>query len=73
MCVFSGPVLTFSMIIGVALDYDIFLLTRILELRRTGLTEVGAVVSGLTKTGHIITAAGIGAHPTLTHAPHPSP
>merc|ERR1719331_1920227 len=58
-CYWMAPVLSFPMIIGVALDYDIFLLTRILELRRTGLTEVGSIVSGLTMTGHIITAAGM--------------
>ena len=58
-CYWMAPLLSCPMIIGIALDYDIFLLTRILELRRTGLTDVGAIVSGLTKTGHIITAAGM--------------
>ena len=58
-CYWMAPILCCPMIIGVALDYDIFLLTRVLELRRTGLTEVGSILSGLSKTGHIITAAGM--------------
>ena len=58
LCWFA-PVMSCSVIIGVGLDYDIFLLTRVLELRKSGLTETGSVVKGLVLTGHIITAAGI--------------
>jgi hypothetical protein len=45
--------------VGVGLDYDIFLLTRVLEYRRAGLDEADSVVAGLSQTGHIITAAGV--------------
>ena len=51
--------MSFSVIVGVGLDYDIFLLTRVLEYRHAGLGEAEAVVAGLSQTGHIITAAGV--------------
>lgn len=54
-----APIMSFSVIVGVGLDYDIFLLTRVLEYRRAGLSESESVVAGLSQTGHIITAAGV--------------
>ncbi len=52
------PVLSFSICVGLGLDYDIFLLTRIAEYRRSGLDDQRAVLMGLARTGRIITAAG---------------
>ena len=52
------PVLSFSIMVGLGLDYDIFLLTRIVEFRRHPLSDRGSVLMGLTRTGRIITAAG---------------
>jgi uncharacterized membrane protein YdfJ with MMPL/SSD domain len=42
-----------------ALDYDIFLISTVLERRLEGHTDRSALVRGMVSTGHIITAAGI--------------
>ena len=41
------------------LPTDIFLLTRIWEFRAKGFGDREAVLAGLAKTGHVITAAGV--------------
>jgi putative drug exporter of the RND superfamily len=47
----------FAIVFGLAIDYEVFLITRLLEGRdRTGTTE-GAIHYGLEKTGTIITGA----------------
>ena len=51
--------MTFSIIVGLGLDYDVFLISRVLEFRLRGYTNKASIVKGLYKTGHIITAAGI--------------
>ena len=53
------PVLSLPMLVGLALDYDIFLFTRIREYRRRGWSPRAAVVKGVSKTGAVITYAGI--------------
>ena len=53
------PIMAFSILIGLGLDYDIFLLSRISEFRNRGFTEKASIHKGLFKTGNIITAAGI--------------
>lgn len=55
----TAPVMSFSILVGLGLDYDTFLLMRVQELRMSGMTEHGALVKGLYKTGSIITAAGL--------------
>eukprot|EP00042_Codosiga_hollandica_P039413 m.330212 g.330212 ORF g.330212 m.330212 type:complete len:811 (-) comp55607_c1_seq3:155-2587(-) len=52
------PVLNFSILVGLGLDYDIFLLGRIFEYRLQGRSEKDSIIHGLVKTGPIITAAG---------------
>jgi len=52
------PVICFSMVVGICLDYDIFLLSRIAEKREEGMTPDEAIRSGLCETGGVITAAG---------------
>jgi len=52
------PLMAFSIIVGLGLDYDIFLASRVLEFRMMGYDENSAVLKGLYKTGGIITAAG---------------
>ena len=50
----------FAIIFGLAIDYEVFLISRLLEGRaRTGTTE-GAIHYGLEKTGTIITGAEFG-------------
>ena len=53
------PVMTFSIIVGLGLDYEVFIISRILEFREEGLTDNSAVLKGLYKRGGIITAAGV--------------
>jgi predicted RND superfamily exporter protein len=54
------PVMAFSIIVGLALDYDVFLVSRILEFRNDeGYGHKSSIVAGLHATGGIITAAGI--------------
>ena len=53
------PVMTFNVICSLALDYDVFLLTRVIEYRRKGFTEVAALRKAVWKTGRIISFAGI--------------
>eukprot|EP01059_Diplonema_ambulator_P003910 TRINITY_DN13601_c0_g1_i1.p1 TRINITY_DN13601_c0_g1~~TRINITY_DN13601_c0_g1_i1.p1 ORF type:complete len:888 (+),score=257.23 TRINITY_DN13601_c0_g1_i1:2-2665(+) len=57
--VYIIPLLAFPIIVGIGLDYDIFLLTRIIEYRKAGYSTNEAICLGLSKTGYIITAAGI--------------
>jgi RND superfamily putative drug exporter len=55
------PILSFSVVVGLGLDYDVFLLSRIVEARENkddGYDDRLAIKVGLTKTGGIITAAG---------------
>lgn len=52
------PVLSFSILVGLGLDYDIFLLTRIVEFRQQRMADRASILMGLTRTGRIITAAG---------------
>eukprot|EP00047_Mylnosiga_fluctuans_P005590 m.241395 g.241395 ORF g.241395 m.241395 type:complete len:828 (-) comp13839_c0_seq1:140-2623(-) len=52
------PILSFSICVGLGLDYDIFLLTRILEYRHAGMSDRQSILMGLARTGRIITAAG---------------
>eukprot|EP01104_Vermistella_antarctica_P020541 TRINITY_DN8827_c0_g1_i1.p1 TRINITY_DN8827_c0_g1~~TRINITY_DN8827_c0_g1_i1.p1 ORF type:complete len:933 (-),score=199.36 TRINITY_DN8827_c0_g1_i1:20-2818(-) len=53
------PIIAFSIIVGIGLDYDIFLLARIREFRTKGYNTADSIVLGLTKTGVTITAAGL--------------
>lgn len=53
-----NPCMVFSILVGLGLDYDIFLLSRVVEYREAGYTEEVAILYGLAKTGRIITAAG---------------
>jgi len=54
------PVMAFSIIVGLALDYDVFIISRILEFRRdNGYNHKSSIVAGLHATGGIITAAGM--------------
>eukprot|EP00756_Hemistasia_phaeocysticola_P011157 Hpha_TRINITY_DN15094_c1_g10::TRINITY_DN15094_c1_g10_i1::g.123779::m.123779/K06994/K06994; putative drug exporter of the RND superfamily len=67
--IYINPLLSFSIIVGIGLDYDIFLITRIVEYRkifgrihpeRTDFENTQeAIKVGLTKTAGIITAAGV--------------
>ena len=56
--VFSSiPILVFAVIFGLSMDYEVFLVARVLEARRNGLDQVDAIAEGLAKTGGLITNA----------------
>ncbi len=55
----ATPVMSFSILIGLGLDYDIFLLSRVSEYRNNGYTERASVIKGLYRTGGIISMAGV--------------
>ncbi len=51
------PILAFAIVFGLSMDYEVFLVARVLEERRNGLTERAAVVEGLARTAGLITSA----------------
>jgi len=53
------PIMAFSILIGLALDYDVFLISRILEFRLEGHEHRTSIAMGLDSTGGIIAAAGV--------------
>jgi len=53
------PILTFPLLIGFGVDYEVFLLSRIVEFRTLRYTDRESVLLGLSKTGRIITYAGV--------------
>jgi len=53
------PVMCFSILVGLGLDYDIFLFSRVVEYRKLGYHDQAAIIKGIYRTGGIITAAGI--------------
>ena len=53
------PIMAFTILIGLGLDYDVFLLSRISEFRDKGFTEKASIHKGLYKTGNVISYAGI--------------
>lgn len=56
----TAPIVAFSVVLGVALDYGVFLVVRIRELLvDEGMSNDEAVLHGLCATGGIITAAGL--------------
>eukprot|EP00438_Fugacium_kawagutii_P031521 Skav224974 [mRNA] locus=scaffold560:66695:67467:+ [translate_table: standard] len=55
----AAPVFTCTIIIGLALDYDVFLFARVVELRKKGYSSLEEDPGGLTLTGPTITAAGL--------------
>src|SRR5579863_5267420 len=51
------PILSFAIVFGFSMDYEVFLVTRVLEERRRGLCERSAVIEGLARTAGLITSA----------------
>ena len=52
------PILAFCVVFGLSMDYEVFLVSRVAEARRSGLSEDEAIVEGLARTGSVITSAG---------------
>jgi putative drug exporter of the RND superfamily len=51
------PILSFAIVFGLSMDYEVFLVARVLEERRRGLSERAAVIEGLASTAGLITSA----------------
>lgn len=53
------PVCTCTVLLGLALDYDIFLFARVWEFRQEGFDDKESIQLGLSATGPTITSAGL--------------
>jgi len=51
------PILAFAIVFGLSMDYEVFLVARVLEARRSGLSEMDAIPEGLARTAGLITSA----------------
>ena len=51
------PVLVFGAVFGLSMDYEVFLVARIVDGHRAGLTDGAALAEGLASTGRVITLA----------------
>jgi RND superfamily putative drug exporter len=53
------PILSFAIVFGLSMDYEVFLVSRVLEERRKGLPERAAVIEGMASTARLITSAAL--------------
>ncbi len=51
------PVLVFCIVFGLSMDYEVILVARVAEARRSGLGESDAIAEGLARTATVITSA----------------
>jgi len=51
------PIVAFAIVFGLSMDYEVFLVARVLEARRCGLSELDAIPEGVAKTAGLITSA----------------
>jgi RND superfamily putative drug exporter len=51
------PIVAFAIVFGLSMDYEVFLVARVLEERRNGLSEEEAIPEGMAKTAGLITSA----------------
>jgi len=52
------PIMSFSILVGLALDYDVFLMARVVEFRRQGWSDRASVSLAVEKTAGVISVAG---------------
>ncbi|CAN5483077.1 MMPL family transporter [soil metagenome] len=55
----TTPILIFAVIFGLSMDYEVFLVSRIYEGHRRGMSDREAVVYALSTTGGVITSAAL--------------
>jgi RND superfamily putative drug exporter len=53
------PLLVFCTVFGLSMDYEVFIVARIAEARRRGMSEDNAIVEGVRRTGGVITGAAL--------------
>ncbi len=51
------PIVTFAIVFGLSMDYEVFLVARVREERKSGLGENEAIIEGLARTAGLITSA----------------
>jgi RND superfamily putative drug exporter len=51
------PIVAFAIVFGLSMDYEVFLVARVLEARRSGLCERDAIPEGMARTAGLITSA----------------
>jgi RND superfamily putative drug exporter len=51
------PIVAFAIVFGLSMDYEVFLVARVLEARRSGLSELDAIPEGMARTSGLITSA----------------
>src|SRR5580698_5291460 len=51
------PIVAFAIVFGLSMDYEVFRVARVLEARRSGLSEMEAIPEGLARTAGLITSA----------------
>jgi RND superfamily putative drug exporter len=51
------PIVAFAIVFGLSMDYEVFLVARVLEARRCGLSETEAIPEGMARTAGLITSA----------------
>jgi putative drug exporter of the RND superfamily len=51
------PIVAFAIVFGLSMDYEVFLVARVLEARRSGRSELDAIPEGVARTAGLITSA----------------
>jgi putative drug exporter of the RND superfamily len=51
------PIVAFAIVFGLSMDYEVFLVARVLEARKSGLSEADAIPEGMARTAGLITSA----------------
>jgi putative drug exporter of the RND superfamily len=51
------PIVAFAIVFGLSMDYEVFLVARVLEARKSGLNELDAIPEGMARTAGLITSA----------------
>jgi putative drug exporter of the RND superfamily len=51
------PIVTFAIVFGLSMDYEVFLVARVLEARQSGMSEEEAIPEGMARTAGLITSA----------------
>lgn len=53
------PILVFSVVFGLSMDYEVFLFSRVVEAHRAGQNDIRAMTVGLRATAGVITSAAL--------------
>ncbi len=51
------PIVAFAIVFGLSMDYEVFLVARVLEARKAGMAEEDAIPEGMARTAGLITSA----------------